>query len=269
MSLIRHSFLPRTMFDMDRWFRPSDLDYGLSTLDIFDPFDELDRTLGRNFMWLDVPEIIRNVPSLEPKVPRKHRITLDCSGFDPKSIKTEIKDNKLIVSASEGSEAKNEKEDYTLKQFKKTYNIPHNAETDKLVSFVTSNGRLVVEMPLKREKNTSDDLLPKIEEGEKGTKNVTMNIWLPKNIDPAKVNVTCKDRDLIVQAEENTEDKSGKSNVYFYRRTTLPENTDFDSLKCLYDKNHILVNAKLNTEFKSGNVKQIPLEYKEKKAVEQ
>lgn len=98
-----------------------------------------------------------------------------------------------------------------------------------------------------------------------------MNIWVPKKIDPSKINVTCKDRDLIVQAEEDLKDKSdaGRSHVYFYRRTTLPENTDFDSLKCHYDKHHIKVDAKLNTDFKSSSVKQIPLEFGQKKAVEQ
>ena len=40
MSLIQHSLFPRSMLDMDTWFRP--------TLDVFDPFDELDTMLGRN-----------------------------------------------------------------------------------------------------------------------------------------------------------------------------------------------------------------------------
>jgi hypothetical protein len=43
MAIIRHSFLPRSMFDMDSWFRP--------TSDLFDPFDEMDHMLGRNLEW--------------------------------------------------------------------------------------------------------------------------------------------------------------------------------------------------------------------------
>ena len=40
MSLIPTSFFPRSMFDMDYWMRPT-MDIGPSTLDVFDPFDEL------------------------------------------------------------------------------------------------------------------------------------------------------------------------------------------------------------------------------------
>lgn len=43
MSLIQHGLFPRSMFDTDYWYRPQSLTVGLptSTLDIFDPFDEL------------------------------------------------------------------------------------------------------------------------------------------------------------------------------------------------------------------------------------
>lgn len=43
MSLIQHSFFPRSLFDVDPWFQPRNLGLGYpsSTLDVFDPFDEL------------------------------------------------------------------------------------------------------------------------------------------------------------------------------------------------------------------------------------
>ncbi len=40
MSLVPHSFFPRSQFDMDRWVSP--LKNVHSTLDLFDAFDELD-----------------------------------------------------------------------------------------------------------------------------------------------------------------------------------------------------------------------------------
>lgn len=43
MSLIPHGFLPRSMFDMDLWHKPAH--HGQSTLDLFDPFDELVKNL--------------------------------------------------------------------------------------------------------------------------------------------------------------------------------------------------------------------------------
>ncbi len=44
MALIPYSFFPRSMFDMNQWTRP--YDYGVSTMDLFDPFDQLDNMLG-------------------------------------------------------------------------------------------------------------------------------------------------------------------------------------------------------------------------------
>jgi hypothetical protein len=44
MALLPHSFFPRSSFDTNQWLRP--FDSGLSTMDLFDPFDELDQTLG-------------------------------------------------------------------------------------------------------------------------------------------------------------------------------------------------------------------------------
>jgi len=40
MSLVPHSFFPRSQFDMDRWTNPMKNMH--STLDLFDAFDELD-----------------------------------------------------------------------------------------------------------------------------------------------------------------------------------------------------------------------------------
>jgi HSP20 family molecular chaperone IbpA len=150
MALIQHTYFPRSLFDTDYWFRPLDVglnSFGPTTLDIFDPFDDLDRMLGRNLKWLALPEEF--IKPLQPRVPRKYRIKVDCRGFKPDSIKTEIQENKLIVSGDEGE--KKDKEDFTVKQFRRTYELPKHAQTDKMVSFMTSNGNLIVEIPLDKE----------------------------------------------------------------------------------------------------------------------
>lgn len=119
MSLLSHSFFPRSMFDMDLW-NPSLA--GPSTLDLFDAFDDLDRMMSRNLIWLNEPETLRLSSPKQP-VSEKYRITLDCQGFNPNSIKTEIKDNnKLVVSASEGKPSATS--DYSLREFRKTYDLP-------------------------------------------------------------------------------------------------------------------------------------------------
>ena len=250
MSLIRHSFLPRSMFDMDSWFLP--------TLDTFDPFDELDHMMGRNLEWLTIPSMLQ---IRQPKVPRKYRISLNCAGYNPKSIKTEIKDGNLCVNGKE--EQKDENGDYSTKEFRKTYTLPENAENDKLVSFVTKQGQLVVEIPLKieeQQKGTSDDLFPKIVDSKDGGKQVTMNCSIPKNVDPSKLSVTCKDRDLIIKAEDVQENEDKYSRRYYYKRCTMPEHTDFNALKCHFENNLLTIEAPVNPELERHH--QIPIEFK-------
>lgn len=248
MALIPHTFLPRSLFDMDSWFKPAHHPQGApSTLDVFDPFDELDRTMGRNMQWLHKPAFLNIDPFRAPKVPQKYRINLDCRGYTPKSIKTEIKDGKLFVKGSEGHRKDG---DFALREFHKTYTLPDEVDAEKLVSFMTTNGHLVIEIPFKNHgllSNTVNEaLFPKIVDGENGTKSVSLKLTLPKNIDPAKITVTCKDHDVIIKGEDKFEKPDGFSQTYYYQRTTLPENTDFNALKCLYDaKHHLSIQAPL------------------------
>lgn len=127
--------------------------------------------MTRNLFWLNEPEIVRNVPSIAPKVPKKFRVTADIRGYNPKSIKTEISQDKskLTISGSEGEPKKEGEEDYNIREFRKSYKLPENAETDKLISFATGNNKLVVEIPLKEEE-PKEDLFPRILEGESGKK---------------------------------------------------------------------------------------------------
>ncbi|CAF0760864.1 unnamed protein product [Brachionus calyciflorus] len=262
MSLIPHSLFPRSLFDVDPFQRPLTAGMGpsVSALDVFDPFDELDRMMNRNLSWLNVPDFMRSLPSVEPRFPKKFRITADVSGYNPRSIKTEVSDDKkkLIIHGKEGESKQTGQDDYSLREFRKTYNLPENAETDKLASFVTANDRLVVEIPLKHTE-PSESLLPRIVEGEGGAKQLSLNLNLPQSIDPSKIQVTCKDRDLIVQAEDKKEKEDTFSRTSFYSRTTLPENTDFKQLKCHFDHHKLSVSAPINPAIEPMQ-KSIPIE---------
>ncbi|RNA08004.1 alpha-crystallin A chain-like [Brachionus plicatilis] len=263
MSLIPHVF-PRSMFDMDLWSRPHSLGFGPSTLDLFDPFDELDHIMSRNLRWLNRPDFFNDFLPSEPKVPQKYRIKVDCRGYSADSLKVKVSDDKqkLIVSGKEG-ENKSDDDDYHIREFKKSYKLPPNAEVDKMVSFLASNGQLVIELPLKIDKEQAilnkEDYFPRVVENQNGGKQVEMNFSVPNNIEPSKVKVTCKDRDVIIQAEDKQERPDGISQMSFYRRTTLPENTDFNSLKCHFDKNMLSLKADLNSDLKSSH-RQIPIE---------
>ena len=44
--MIPHTMFPRSSFDTDLWHNYGDTHLGPSTLDLFDPFDELDHTIS-------------------------------------------------------------------------------------------------------------------------------------------------------------------------------------------------------------------------------
>lgn len=249
MSLMpKFNSLSRRMFDMDDFFRPLSLDF-------FDPFDEMDRMFDRHLRWLNRPDFGSPLRSIA--VPEKYRITVDCAGFNPKSIKTEVAGNKVIVNARE--EDRSNPDDYSIREFKKTYELPSNAQADKLASFVTSNGKLVIEAPLKRENQglSVDNSFPKITDDGKS---FSLSFNLPERIDPSKINVTCKDRELIIKAEDKQEKQDGMSSFSFYQRSTLPENTDFNAIKCQLENQKLNITAPLLESF-SQNYRQIPIEH--------
>jgi HSP20 family molecular chaperone IbpA len=264
MALIPHSFMPRSLFDMNRWANPLNTT-GATTLDLFDAFDELDHTMGRNMQWLNKPEFMEPLAlSMGPRVPQKYRIVVDCPGFQASSIKTEVSGDKLIVTGFE--EDKRETDDFFIRELKKTYVLPTRCETDKLVSFMTTPGHLVIEIPMREvETHMNVDLFPKIVDTVEGGKAVTLNFQVPENIHPEKVHIQIKDRDLIVKAEDKLDSKDSMTKFYYYKRTTLPENTDFDRLECNYDNHKISVRAPLNLNWKSYK----PVEMKTMPAIKQ
>lgn len=67
-----------------------------SSLDFFDPFNEVDRLMSRNVNWLTEPDILPT-RFFQPLVPQKYRITLDCRGYSESSIKTEVKGNNFVI----------------------------------------------------------------------------------------------------------------------------------------------------------------------------
>lgn len=105
-------------------------------------------------------------------------------------------------------------------------------------------GVLIIEVPLK-DKNQliSNDLFPKIHDSDEGRK-VSVSFGVPE-IDPSKIKVNVKDRDLIIQADDTKTTHDGTSKFHFYKRTTLPADTDFDNLKVTWNKSKLTCNAPL------------------------
>jgi HSP20 family molecular chaperone IbpA len=239
MALIPHTFFPRSAFDADLFHRP--LESGPRALDIFDPFDDLDMQLDHMIHWLERPQDHPLHLALQPKVPQKYRITVDCAGYDPKSISTKIVGDKLIVKGSEGDEAptKGAEDDYHHRSFKRTIQLPNMIEKDRMTSFMDKSGTLVIDFPYREENILAlnpQDMLPKIVDAPDGHGHlVNLNINLPCHVDPKRVQVTAKDRDVIVHAEDKCEIPNGVRTFSYYRRTTMPSHTDMKSLKCYFD----------------------------------
>lgn len=225
-----------------------------TSLEMFDAFDELDTLMNRDIDWVHKPDFV----PLQPTVQQKYRITVDCPGFAPlkNAIKCDIKNNVLTCSGRE--EDKDASGDFCVREFKKTYKLPDNVESNKMLSFMPVEGKLVVEIPLKEtEQHKNRDLLPRIVDTKEG-KAVTMNFGVPQNIEPSKVHVSIKDRDLIVRADDSHKSKDKTSRIHYYKRCTLPINTDFDKLNVKWDQGKLTCSAPLRTELKA--VRNVPIE---------
>jgi HSP20 family molecular chaperone IbpA len=217
MSLLPLSYIPRSSFDVDDWFlTPFDSTVPaqrLTKLDVFDPFDEMDYIVGGSVPWLHRPNILKPQNS---SVPKKYRVQVDCSGFSPDSIKIQINENKLIVSAHERFKESGS-DDYSLKEFKKSYPLPPNAQVDRMVSFM-AGVNLIVEVPLQDQPISAEsDMFPRVVENLVGNRSVEMKFKIPHNVDPNKVHVSLKDRDLIFRCEETIEKPDGYSKFHVYQ----------------------------------------------------
>lgn len=115
-------------------------------------------------------------------------------------------------------------------------------------------------MPLKEERVLAQEvyLHPIVSEDKKY---VTMEFSFPEYLDPSKMSVVCKDNDLIIKADDRTGTWDKQSHFSYYKRVTMPENTNFYELKCKMDKNVLSVHAPLfdHSDFKK-NLKRIPIQ---------
>ncbi len=131
--------------------------------------------------------------------------------------------------------------------------MPANAEPEKLVSYVVGSQQLVIEVPLREERVLAQELyLHPVVSNDK--KFVSMEFSFPEYLDPSKISVVCKDNDLIIRAEDRVGSFDKQSHFSYYKRVTMPENTDFYELKCKMDKNVLYIHAPLyDSDFKKNN----------------
>jgi HSP20 family molecular chaperone IbpA len=99
--------------------------------------------------------------------------------------------------------------------------------------------------------------LPRVVNGR-----LQLDLDLPRQIDPSKVNVSVKDGDLVIQAEDRVEKPNEKSQVRYYRRSTLPPGTDANQIKAdLVGGNKLAISAPVNQSGSGSNGRNVAINY--------
>ncbi|CAF1022036.1 unnamed protein product [Adineta ricciae] len=256
---------PRHLFDFENFFGPS--------LDLFDPFDEVDLASHRMqsaLQWLqDPPRLQRELCPVTGHKKRAHtdkfRVTLDVSGYKPEDLSVKVVGRKLFI---DGKQEFREGEDFSTKEMRKTYDIPENASFEHMTSFLTAKGTLVVEFPLITPVKERDDhhhqvqqysahvkefnfdeffksaFEPKIsDDAEKSGKKIDLSLDMT-GFRPDQIQIHLKDHDLIVQAESSSSDKQHTARSYIYKAVTLPPNIDVEHMRSfLHDGKRLVITA--------------------------
>lgn len=206
------------------------------------------------------------VPSLGSgvRMPQKYRIHIGCTGISPSALKTKVKcvgdQAHLIVSGQE----RRGKEGVT-REFKRSFTLPTNVQCKNMCKFVTPAGGFVVEIPFQDTITSLDiDLSTKICKVPEG-RIVMVRVPIPDFVDPAKVQLSLKGRELIVRFEERLAQCGDcVSRVFFYNRVTLPENTNLNQLSAKSDKHRLIITApvRCGTKTISTGLRTIPIQRK-------
>lgn len=234
----------RGLFDFDNFFGNS--------LDFFDPFDRWDLSLRPNH--INSLNWIREPPRLLDRPVNKFRVTLPVTGYNKNDITTTITDNKLKIEGRHVDQQ--DDKGYNSREFSRTFDLPRNIDPAKIASFLTGGGMLVVEIPFLdspqsqqlqqvqssnsrgslrlRSKSPSDfyrgDFIPRIVDVPgSGFRKVQMDVYLPNYL-PDEIQLTLKDRDLILKAESSQSNDSQFARQYLYRQVTLPPETNINKL---------------------------------------
>ncbi|HNW97136.1 MAG TPA: Hsp20/alpha crystallin family protein [Bacteroidales bacterium] len=124
---------------------------------VFDLFDEMERNFFSPFKeggLVPATNIKENEKSFE--------IELAIPGMKKEDFKMNLENNVLSVSSEKSSEKKEEKENYTRKEFQygsfcRSFTLPKSIETDNIKA-VYENGILKIELPKKEEAKVSKEI---------------------------------------------------------------------------------------------------------------
>ena len=93
-------------------------------------------------------------------------------------------------------------------------------------------------------------------------KSVSLKFKFPDHVDSNKINVSTQDRDIIVKVQDKIEKDNSSTEYSYYHRSSLPPNTDFESMKAFMndDNKDISIQAALKEADKTTTSRQIPIQ---------
>lgn len=125
----------------------------------FDPYARLEQILHQpQLNWIHRPDTPLKATSTkqqqqQPDVPQRYRIALDCRGFKPDSLKCEFKDvqggQKVLRIVGLEEAGKKGSDSFKRHELNRSFMLPGNVNIAKMVSYLTPDGKLIVEFPLR------------------------------------------------------------------------------------------------------------------------
>ncbi|CAF1042684.1 unnamed protein product [Adineta steineri] len=189
----------------------------------------------------------------------KFCVELNVAGFNPESIKTKVDGRKVIVEGNE--EDRDESGDFTIRQIRKTYDLPESADITQLRSYVTPENMLTIEVPIvnpepeRRTEETDDDneslaqfgesldpsfdyagflsgpgFQPRIVDIGDNQKELQFEMEM-KNYRPEDIKVTVRNNDVIIKAQYKYKNDKSTERSTFFKSITVPPGTQIEQLK--------------------------------------
>ncbi|UJR38663.1 hypothetical protein I4U23_031329 [Adineta vaga] len=163
----------------------------------------------------------------------KFCIHLSVNGFDRETIKTKIDGGKVVVEANQ--EDRQDDGDFYIRQFKKSYDLPKQADITKMNSHITLDNVLVVEVPFQTENNK----LPNIGQSQRSRASLSSNKKSTERCRSQERNSSIQSSNSTRQSENkfSIRSRSVKSSTISQGQQTKPQSVDYGQ-SSLTNKTH-------------------------------
>lgn len=247
-------------------------------LDFFDPWHDFEKlsldshVKSGSFRWIHQPQRSTNTlslpindekprqPARQPTNTKKFRLLVNINGFDPQTVSTRIDGQRVIIEGKQ--EDRPDVDNYQIQTLNKIFDLPDYTDLDHLISYITPNSMVVIEVPIchprsqrrpslvmNDEQNvllfgqyrepsydyisflTGTDFQPRLIEKGDGQKQLEMLLDM-KTCQPEEIRLLLKNNRLIVRTEQKSEDNQRTDRSFLFKSTLLPPGTQVDQLKC-------------------------------------